>query len=118
METKMRRGDRVSSHFCMRKEKTMKTWKLLLLCILCCGAFGGWWVIGCGSDSSKCEDSCNKINDCDALWMTGTDSVDDCKNKCLDNINQVECILDCDTDKSCGDYAACVQDSCNPTPPE
>jgi hypothetical protein len=93
----------------------MKIWKILLLSILCCGALGGWYLIGCGSsDSSICEDACNKISNCGALWVTGTGNVDDCKNKCLGNIPQVDCILDCGTGTSCDDYGSCVLHSCNP----
>jgi len=92
----------------------MKTWKTWLFVILCCGAFGAWGLIGCGDDESRCEAACNKINDCEALWVTGTDSVEQCKNKCLDNFDGVTCILDCDEGQSCDDYGQCVADSCNP----
>lgn len=92
----------------------MKTWKFLVICILCCSSFIGWCLIGCAED--QCEDACDKIGDCGALILTGTSNVDDCKNKCLDNFREVRCVSDCDTDLSCGDYARCVSANCNPTP--
>ena len=92
----------------------MKTWRLLLLSILCCGALGGWWMIGCGSDADRCTDTCNKINECGALILTGTASVDACKNNCLDNLNKVECVLNCDPSTSCVDLATCIQGNCLP----
>ena len=94
----------------------MKTWKLLPAAILSIGLLGAWGLIGCGGDD--CEDACNQIHDCNSLWMTGTTTVDACTSKCHDHFKEAECILDCDTDASCGDYANCVLHSCNPPPPE
>jgi hypothetical protein len=96
----------------------MKTWKTWLFAVLCCGAFLGWWLVGCGgSNESRCERACHKINACGALWVTGLQTEGECVNKCLNHFEGLACVLDCDEGQSCNNYGQCVLETCNPPQP-
>ena len=87
-ETKRRRENRVSNHFCMRKEREMKIWVISFASLLLCVS-----ILSCGDDGTNLSQW--------ACECTGFDTTFVCADNSNDAESQALAEL-CEGDPDCG----------------